>query len=1067
MKKFLTTILVIIVAVSLGFGVFFLVKDNEVISLKSASLYKNAGDKFEFGVDIADANSSTTVECYSTNESVIKVEKQKLEIKDKAAKGQFEAVSGGSAKIVFKTNNAKFRNITCDVIVCDGITVPFRITTAQDLKNIGAKDSPYTLASSYELVNDIDLGTVIDIANGETWTPIENFKGSLNGNGHTIENLYVSGAFTNIGLFGKIENTAVVKNVKFNNAVIKVSGNASATAGVVAGINSGTVERIEVISANIINGENDNAYIGGVVGYLLSTNTESSQKVAKVDRASVNAQFTNGVDGETTKSIKGTVGGVVGYSQGGKVVFSYSKGTMDCGSATLAGGIVAKANSLAKQNASGNEIGAHIQETYTILKFTSSNANTGYIIGENGSNKNTISGNYYVANEGKSIKGIAKSTGEDNDYMAVASNEDDLSKNSLKALDTLVSSSVVKGTYEWDNASMTYKFTPTLVDGQKQYIINSWNTDVWQTAVGQNDGYPILSYVDRIVSPATTDQTITNASKISSVEEFKKINDDLNGTYIVYNDVNKIIDFSTAGNWEPIGTSTKKFNGKIYFTQGMIIKNLTVENKANAGLFGWVGENAVINGITIENANISGTNAGAVAGVNEGTISNFTIKNSTIKTDGFGGGVVGINAVHGDIRAYNNEDNTVTVTLMGMVEKTNILSATSSTAIGGVVGQNNGRVAGASSEKTVIVNEVKVSADDNVSVGSSALFGGLVGDNNGVVAFVNINKTNVDASKAISTVHVGGIAGETSGSIVGFVVNESKVVAPATGYMYVGGVAGGIYFEKAPETDAKAYDNSYTIKGGSVLNCEITGANAGGIAAGLNTGYKVVIPAEKTSIDLFKCFVAMVTDTIGVDTSSLVANVSVVEVKGTKLYGETTAGFIVTLSSGVVANVYNDAELNGDYNAGMVYTISFKAADKTGGIMFNAASEANATKGTSYAVSVNDIHKEATLEKRNCGFIVNYHYLKSSTLKNPSYAAGLRQVGDWFAELGYGVANWFAGGKLEYDRYETGLDSSEFKKASKWSFLNGNVWTVNDGQTPSLKINISALQTEGSETANA
>jgi len=51
MKKFLVTLVVILIAVSLGFGIFFLVRDNEVISIKSTSLYKDANQTFEIALD--------------------------------------------------------------------------------------------------------------------------------------------------------------------------------------------------------------------------------------------------------------------------------------------------------------------------------------------------------------------------------------------------------------------------------------------------------------------------------------------------------------------------------------------------------------------------------------------------------------------------------------------------------------------------------------------------------------------------------------------------------------------------------------------------------------------------------------------------------------------------------------------------------------------------------------------------------------------------------------------------------------------------------------------------------
>ena len=113
MKKFLVTLIVIILAVSIGFGVFYLVRDDEVISLKTASLFKDVGEKFEVSLDMKNANSYTTVQVSTSDEGVVKLSDSKVSKKNGKATGSFEAIKGGNAKITFKTNNAKFRNITC------------------------------------------------------------------------------------------------------------------------------------------------------------------------------------------------------------------------------------------------------------------------------------------------------------------------------------------------------------------------------------------------------------------------------------------------------------------------------------------------------------------------------------------------------------------------------------------------------------------------------------------------------------------------------------------------------------------------------------------------------------------------------------------------------------------------------------------------------------------------------------------------------------------------------------------------------------------------------------------
>ena len=118
MKKFLVTLIVIILAVSVGFGIFYLVKDNEVISIKASPMYKKAGDSFEIGLDMKNPNSYTKVTVTSSNENVVKIVNSNIKEKNGVAAATFKAEAGGHAKIVFKTNNAKFRNIGCGSGVC-------------------------------------------------------------------------------------------------------------------------------------------------------------------------------------------------------------------------------------------------------------------------------------------------------------------------------------------------------------------------------------------------------------------------------------------------------------------------------------------------------------------------------------------------------------------------------------------------------------------------------------------------------------------------------------------------------------------------------------------------------------------------------------------------------------------------------------------------------------------------------------------------------------------------------------------------------------------------------------
>lgn len=128
--------------------------------------------------------------------------------------------------------------------------------------------------------------------------------------------------------------------------------------------------------------------------------------------------------------------------------------------------------------------------------------------------------------------------------------------------------------------------------------------------------------------------------EISSCEDFNNIRNNLNGDYILAQN----LDFSTWGNWEPIGQKEVPFTGT-FDGNGYVISNLTIEldknsaeNEADyfASVFGYVSGGEIINfGVnnTSIKLNYDGSyysneeeilaNAGGIVGlIKDGTISN-------------------------------------------------------------------------------------------------------------------------------------------------------------------------------------------------------------------------------------------------------------------------------------------------------------------------------------------------------------------------------------------------------------------------------------------------------------
>ena len=1042
MKKFLTTVLVIIVAVSLGFGVFYLVRDNEVISLKTASLYKNVNEKFELGLDLEDPNSYTKVEVYSTDEKVIEVTNKDIKIIGKTAVGEFKALQGGVAKIVFKTNNAKFRNVSCDVIVCDGSqSYPFRISTPQDLANIG-KTELYSINACYELTNNIDIGKMIDLNTNASWAPIgfvnntvTPFNGRLDGKGYTIENLKLSATTQSTGLFSKLSSTAKVYNVKFDGVTMLVSGNTAVNAGTVAGENYGTVERVEVKNANIVS-TNPNAVVGGVVGANLSVNNGRTQTIAKLDRVSASVTAGGKLDkGVSSESVQGTFGGVAGKNYGGRVYFSYATGKIDTSAAekiTLVGGLIGE-NKFAKIDSDGinknytKSLGASIQECYTNVNITNKIDNkVGYVIGQTVDTTaenalNVISGNYYISTV-EGISGVANRTGNtgtetSRKFEAMLSTEAEGNGGNLKDLSSLKSAMV--GTKEYVKDGDGYKLI------EKDGTIYYWNTNVWEIRVGENSGYPVLNMAEQNVLPSL-DSNNGEIKKITNAQELKDAltEDGLLDKIIL---VDGDIDFQNIP-WTPIGTEEKPFEGKLYVLNG-VFKNIVVSGTHKyAGIFGYVGKNAVIEGVKVENAQVVGEYAGIIAGYNDGTILNFEIggeQKCVVKAKVAGGAVAGYN--NGRILGFFSDKtyHITNVSVNSVVNNVSIVGSADKVELGGVAGHNAKDAIITGNDDYIKLQNVSVTPEVDFS---NLYVGGVTGYNEGTISYVMVGTAEKQFTAVTNekkgNASIGGAAGYTFGPIrkVWVMVN---ITASTSEGNFVGGIAGQALFDS----------NTKRIEECKVSNSSLSGHKVGGAVATLNVTYEYTINADDGSGvweqigNFFKGITYEERTTLrSVKTGEDdVVNIDMFEITNTTLGGKYTAGAICDHNGGVARNMYISATMSGSKNSGIVNDSSYDRQTKQGGVIYNVVALSKFTSGKSYTTSADaTIHKQPDINKRECGFVVNYHCQSTSGAEDQTFC---------------GVF------------WSRALNSKDMKKASSWEFLKGNsAWNVRDNEIPTLNF---------------
>ena len=297
------------------------------------------------------------------------------------------------------------------------------------------------------------------------------------------------------------------------------------------------------------------------------------------------------------------------------------------------------------------------------------------------------------------------------------------------------------------------------------------------------------------------------------------------------------IDANMVENYEAIGTGSA-FTGTFDGRDNRII-GLNVQG-GNAGIFDTIGEGGKVEDLRVYSGTFSGVNnAGAVAGINNGTISNVTTfgnvvtakgsapitpEDATSSTQldgqyvGAAGGIAGVNV--GSIDNASVSD-AVTADDANAVDKNGnaILSAA-----GGIAGINQNKISNSSSNSAV-----------NASAGSTYALGGVAGVNEGTLSNVDSLGVTTGIYKGTSTRYsdnVGGIAGRNSGT-VSEAYNESIV----SGRDNVGGILGkntGKNVENvsnaARVTGEAASDDTSDYVGGLV------GSNSGSITNGRNNG---------------------------------------------------------------------------------------------------------------------------------------------------------------------------------------------------------------------------------------
>ena len=242
------------------------------------------------------------------------------------------------------------------------------VSTAQELKDVLVTGDTNCKVMLMADINLDDLG--LD-ATGSNWTAIgytDNFEGTLDGNGYTIQNLKINSATNHQGLFGWIGESGTVKNLNISNASVTSTMDC---VGVIVGSNMGTIENCSVTNATVKSGSER---VGGLAGQSIGTisNCKVEGNIEGVNmtggltginfgditssyasgNVKGNGTYTGGFAGINNTTITNcysktkvtglgdATAGFVGMTQGGTIEGCYSTGEVE-GSGDFTGGFAA------------------------------------------------------------------------------------------------------------------------------------------------------------------------------------------------------------------------------------------------------------------------------------------------------------------------------------------------------------------------------------------------------------------------------------------------------------------------------------------------------------------------------------------------------------------------------------------------------------------------------------------------------------------------------------------------------------------------------------------------------
>jgi len=531
---------------------------------------------------------------------------------------------------------------------------PYTITNWTQLQNINYASDTTLLNKYFTLSNNIDNTTAGYTNSVAGFVPIgtlaNKFRGTFDGLGHTIADLFINLPTTNyVGLFG-FTNGATIRNIGLVNANITGQNGTGGLAGYALG---GTTITNAYATGSVTGGTTVGGLVGGIDGSTITSSYAMVDVIGSGNEVGglLGAAYTTSsiTNSYATGSVKGatSVGGLVGICNGSSsIANSYATGLVT--GTTFAGGLV------------GSFAGAGaVTKSYWDTKT---------------SNQQTSAGG--VGAVGKTTEDIMKSS----TYAGWLT--------TIWSFPTAARGATVAG-YE-AGGGLPYLTSVT----RTQDIVTHYET-LFQGGMGINGNpYTITNW--------TQLQNINN-SNILNANYYFNLSNDINSATAGYTALASATANTNTG-WTPIGNNTTHFKGH-FNGQGHTIDGLVINLPSSGfrGFFGVAGSGSTIQNIGLTNIDIHGNiYTGGLVGYNLGSISNAYTTGTVIGQDSVGG-LVGDNYSGSISNAYAS----VSVTgrnsvggLVGLIEAGSISNAYASGSVTGT-GINIGGLVGSKTYGTI------------------------------------------------------------------------------------------------------------------------------------------------------------------------------------------------------------------------------------------------------------------------------------------------------------------------------------------------------------------------------